>query len=124
MEISFAILPALIHLYIFALESLMWGRKRTNKVFALKPEEASSAKLKLFAFNQGFYNLFLALAVFLGLCLRTGEVTQQAGSTLILYGLISMIGAGVVLILSARNLWRAGLIQIIPALIGIVPYLK
>ena len=122
MEISLALLPAFIHVYIFALESLMWGKKRTNKVFRMTEAEAQTTKLM--AFNQGFYNLFLAIAIFFGLHLRTAEMTQSAGTVLVIYGLASIIAAGAVLILSSRQLWRAALIQIIPAAIAIVPYLK
>lgn len=122
MELSIALLPALIHIYIFVLESLMWGKARTNKVFGVKDAEAQI--IKPFAFNQGFYNLFLAIAVFLGLHLRTGELTAAAGSVLIIYGLASMIAAGLILVLSTPRLWRAALIQILPAAVGIIQYLR
>lgn len=122
MELSIALLPALIHVYIFVLESLMWGKARTNKVFGVKDAEAQI--IKPFAFNQGFYNLFLAIAVFLGLHLRTGELTAAAGSVLIIYGLASMIAAGLILVLSTPRLWRAALIQILPAAVGIIQYLR
>ncbi|MNL06567.1 hypothetical protein D3C87_1272070 [compost metagenome] len=122
MELSIALLPALIHVYIFVLESLMWGKARTNKVFGVKDAEAQI--IKPFAFNQGFYNLFLALAVLFGLHLRTGETTAAAGSVLIIYGLASMIAAGAVLVLSTPRLWRAALIQILPGIAGIIPYLR
>lgn len=122
MEISLALLPAFIHVYIFALESLLWGKKRTNKVFRMTEVEAQTTRLM--AFNQGFYNLFLAIAIFIGLHLRTGEVTHSMGTTLVIYGLVSIIAAGAVLILSSRQLWRAALIQIVPAAIALIPYLR
>jgi putative membrane protein len=113
------LLPALIHVYIFVLESFLWGTKRTNKVFNLRPEEAASTRLM--AFNQGFYNLFLALAIILGLGLRTEEATATIGTTLVIYGLVSIIGAGLVLVISERKLWKGALIQIIPALVAVIP---
>ena len=121
MEISLALVPALIHVYIFLLESLLWGRKRTNKTFGVT--EAQAAVTKPMAFNQGFYNLFLAVAIFLGLHLRTGEATHAAGTTLVLYGLVSILAAGLVLLLSSRRLWRAALVQIVPAAIALGPFL-
>lgn len=121
MEISFALVPALIHVYIFVLESLLWGRKRTNKTFGIS--EADAKVTKGMAFNQGFYNLFLAVAILVGLHLRTGEVTRAAGTTLVLYGLVSILAAGLVLLLSAPKLWRAAMVQIAPAAIAIVPFL-
>ncbi|HYW84889.1 MAG TPA: DUF1304 domain-containing protein, partial [Spirochaetia bacterium] len=58
------LLPALIHIYIFVLESLLWGRTRTNKVFAISEEDARVTKPM--AFNQGVYNLMLAAAIIVG----------------------------------------------------------
>jgi len=114
------LLPALIHVYIFVLESILWGRKRTNKLFGIRTEE-DAAVTKSLAFNQGFYNLFLAIAIFLGVHLRTGEMTYGTGTTLVVYGLASMIAAGCVLVISQRRLWRAALIQIVPALMALIP---
>lgn len=121
MEISLAMLPALIHVYIFVLESLRWGKASTNRVFGVKAEDVETCRP--WAFNQGFYNLFLALSVFIGLALRTGDVTRALGTGFVLSGLLSMIGAGLVLILSNRKLWRAALIQALPALISIYSFL-
>lgn len=121
MELSFALLPALIHVYIFVLESLLWGRPRTNKVFGVSAADAQTTRLM--AFNQGFYNLFLAIAIFLGLHLRTGEMTRTAGTTLVVYALVSIIAAGGVLVFSNRRLWRGALIQAGPALIALGPFL-
>lgn len=122
MEISFALLPALIHVYIFALESLFWGHPKTNRVFGVKP--ADVAVTKPLAFNQGFYNLFLAVAIFLGLHLRTAEMTRSAGTVLVVYALVSIVVAGMVLLLSSRKLWRGALIQIVPAALALIPYVR
>ena len=53
----FAGLAALLHVYIFTMESLTWTSPRTRATFGTTPEEAETTKL--LAFNQGFYNLFL-----------------------------------------------------------------
>lgn len=121
MEISFALVPALIHVFIFVLESLLWGQKRTNKTFGVT--EADASTLRLMAFSQGFYNLFLAVAILLGSYLRTGADTHAAGTALILYGLVSILGAGLVLLYSSPKIWRAALIQIVPAAIALIPFL-
>ena len=55
----FAGLAGLLHVYIFTMESLTWTSKRTRAAFGTTPEEAETTKL--LAFNQGFYNLFLAI---------------------------------------------------------------
>ena len=55
----FAALAALVHVYIWVLESLLWTAARTRAVFGTSEEEAETTKL--LALNQGFYNLFLAV---------------------------------------------------------------
>lgn len=52
---------ALIHLYIFVFEAFLW-EKRGSKVFKSFPVELFS-KTKALAFNQGVYNLFLAVGL-------------------------------------------------------------
>ena len=111
------LLPALIHVYIFVLESLLWGRARTNKVFAISEEDARAAKLM--AFNQGVYNLMLAAAIVAGLLLSLSAGTAIVGRVLAAYGLGSILVAGVVLMASAPKLWRSALIQIVPATAGL-----
>ncbi len=51
----FAALAALLHVYIFTMESLTWTSARTRAAFGTTAEEAETTKL--LAFNQGFYNL-------------------------------------------------------------------
>ena len=110
-------LAAFIHFYIFVVESLLWGKPRTNKVFRITPEQAEQNRQ--FAFNQGFYNLFLAIAAAAGsiLC-ATGTIT--IGFTLMAYATLSMLAAALVLICSQRNLIRAALIQGLPPLLALI----
>lgn len=115
MSIFFAALAGVIHLYIFCLESLLWGRPKTNRVFGMSPEGAEHNRL--FAFNQGFYNLFLAAAAIGGLFVG---VDDPVGKTLVAYALASMLLAALVLIFSNRKLLRAALIQGAPPLAGLV----
>ena len=116
------LLPAVIHVYIFVLESLFWDRSYTRRVFGISSDEAKVTKL--FAWNQGFYNLLLAMAIITGWLLRHGVLVMNdgvlAGNVLILYGLVSISIAGIVLFLSARRLWRSALVQIVPAFIGLI----
>jgi len=109
-----ASLVAIIHVYIFYLESVAWGRPQTNKNFRVSAEEAKACGV--FAFNQGFYNLFLSIAIAAGLlCLRLGYAGE--GRALIDYAVASVLGAGTVLLTSAPHLKRAAAAQIAPALI-------
>ena len=48
-------LAALLHVYIFVMESLTWTSARTRAVFGTTAEEAQTTKM--LALNQGFYNL-------------------------------------------------------------------
>jgi putative membrane protein len=114
---------ALIHLYIFVLESLLWGTPRANGVFGVTKEQAASQGG--FAFNQGFYNLFLAVGASAGAVLvALGQLDAGTGMSLVSLG--SMLGAAIVLVASYRRLWRAALIQGGPplmALLGLIPSL-
>src|ERR1700731_1728904 len=62
--LAFAGLAALLHVYIFTMESLTWTSKRTRAAFGTTAEEDETTKL--LAFNQGFYNLFLAVVTGVG----------------------------------------------------------
>lgn len=121
MKMILPLIPALIHIYIFVLESILWDKKRTNKIFGIRPEDV--AVTKPLAFNQGFYNLFLAIAILLGVHLYSAEMTRSTGAVLIIYGLFSVFAAGAVLLISKPKLWRGALLQMLPALIAIIPFL-
>ena len=70
------------------------------------------------AFNQGFYNLFLALGAGVGLALLS--VNSTIAFTLILFSALCMVGAGVVLFFSIRTSRRAAMIQAGPPLLGVL----
>ena len=77
-------------------------------------EETGSTKE--LAFNQGFYNLFLALSVAAGLFFW-GFGNHTVGSTLIFVGAGSMVAASVVLFVFSADKRPAALKQgVIPAL--------
>ena len=79
----FAALAAALHVYIFVMESLLWTAPRTRAVFGTTPEQAEITKP--LAFNQGFYNLFLAVLVALGIgFVAAGSTT--VGATLVFAG--------------------------------------
>lgn len=113
----FAALAALLHVYIFVMESLTWTSPRTRATFGTTPEEAETTRL--LAFNQGFYNLFLAIVTGIGIAAvatRHGLV----GVTLIFVGVGSMVAAAVVLLLSAPDKARAAISQGTFPLIAVV----
>lgn len=113
-------IASLIHAYIFVMESLLWGNPRTNKIFGMSAEMASNNRA--FAFNQGFYNLFLAIAAATGIGLDFTRLDATANA-LKVYSCLSMSGASVVLIFSQPRLVRPALIQGLPPLIGLMALL-
>jgi putative membrane protein len=113
----FAGLAALLHVYIFVMESLTWTSARTRAAFGTTEEEAETTKL--LAFNQGFYNLFLAIVTVVGIVIgRFGS--YDAAYALIFAGTGSMLAAAVVLFASARDKARAAVMQGTFPLIAIV----
>jgi len=113
----FAALAALLNVYIFTMESLTWTSARTRARFGTSAEEAEATKL--LAFNQGFYNLFLAIVTGLGIPpVVMGD--KAVGVALVLAGVGSMAAAALVLLLSAPEKARAALIQGVFPVIAIV----
>lgn len=107
-------IAALIHVYIFYLESITWTSERARATFGTSVEETQSTKE--LAFNQGFYNLFLAISVAAGL-LFWGFDNHTVGSTLIFVGAGSMVAASAVLFIFSADKRPAALKQgVIPAL--------
>ena len=104
----FAALAALLHVYIFVMESLTWTSPRTRATFGTTPEEAETTKL--LAFNPGFYNLFLAIVTAVGIvAIFLGHT--DVGAALIFAGVGSMLAAAVVLLASSPDKARAAITQ-------------
>jgi putative membrane protein len=113
----FAGLAALLHVYIWVMESLTWTSARTRATFSISEEEAVATKE--LAFNQGFYNLFLAIVTFTGIVIG-GTGRYGIGLALIFAGTGSMLAAAVVLLLSSPDKARAAITQGTLPLIAIV----
>jgi putative membrane protein len=105
-----ALVAALIHLYIFFLESVLWTKPSTMKTFGIRdPKDAET--LRPMAFNQGFYNVFLALGTGVGLVLLGTGFSREGGIAIAMFALGSMVLAAVVLVASNPKMLRAALIQ-------------
>ena len=112
-----AALAAALHVYIFVLESLLWTTPRARSTFGTTEDEARATKE--LAFNQGFYNLFLAIVTIVGvLALATGA--SAVGAALVFAGTGSMVAAALVLLLSSPAKRRAALTQMAPGLLAIL----
>ncbi len=113
-------LAALLHVYIFVLESVRWSHPNVWRIFGLTSQEAADTT-KPMAYNQGFYNLFLAIGAGLGVVLwAVNGVGDVAGRTLLLFSLGSMLAAALVLLTSGRKYLRPAAVQGTLPLIGFV----
>ena len=106
--VIFAGLAALLHVYIWILESFRWTAPRTRAAFGTSAEEAETTKLM--AFNQGFYNLFLAVVTFVGVAFTISGGTR-VGAALLFAGVGSMLAAAAVLLASAPDKARSAVTQ-------------
>ena len=113
----FIVVAALIHVYIFVLESLRWRHPATWRIFGIPGQEQADI-LSPMAFNQGFYNLFLAIGAALGVILL--PLSEPAGLALIFLAAASMLAAALVLIISDRSKARPAVIQGAAPLLGLL----
>lgn len=105
---------ALVHVFIFYLESVVWTGAKARSTFGLTEEEAVATRS--LAFNQGFYNLFLAITTAVGIVFVAAGQTA-IGAALVIAGAGSMAAAALVLFVSAPDKRPAALKQ------GLVPLL-
>jgi len=113
-----AVLAGAVHVWFFAMESIWFLRPGVWRRFGLA-SDAEARVVRSWAYNQGFYNLFLAAGVAIGLGLvAAGDAT--AGRALVLFACGSMIAAGIVLVLHRRELLGAALIQLVPPFLAVV----
>lgn len=108
-----AAVAGLLHVFIFYLESIAWTGERARATFGIGTLGEATVQKEL-AFNQGFYNLFLAIAVFVGIVLYAIGF-DAVGATLVFTGTASMVAAALVLALSSPDKIAAALKQ------GVVP---
>ena len=112
-------LAAIIHVFIFYMESIAWTAPGTWRRFGIASQEDADT-IQPMAYNQGFYNAFLAVGAFAGIILASSPVLQQAGIALELFAALSMVLAATVLIISSPKLARAAVLQGALPLIGII----
>lgn len=105
----FALIAAAIHVLFFVMESIVFSRPEVWRRFGLK-SQADADVMRPMALNQGFYNLFLALGVFVGVALTyTGAVAS--GVAAVVFGRACMVLAALVLVASNRRFFSASLVQ-------------
>jgi putative membrane protein len=109
-----ASLAALIHVLFFTMESLLYSRPAVHGRFGTRPQDVEATRP--WAFNQGFYNLFLAVGTLVGVVLAAGDEVST-GLALVLFGCGSMVAASLVLVVPQPQMARAAAVQgVLPAL--------
>ena len=115
-----AAVAGLLHVLFFTLESLRWQEPSTWRTFGLTSQEDADTTASL-AYNQGFYNLFLAIGTFVGISLvALSDAHDTIGWTLIVFAGASMLAAALVLISTGLSYARAAAIQGVPAALAVV----
>jgi putative membrane protein len=112
-----ASVAALVHVFIFWLESFAWTSPRARATFGTS--EADAQATREMAYNQGFYNLFLAILVAVGVIFFATGATAP-GAALVFAGAGSMTAASLVLLLSSPEKASAALKQGVIPTLGVV----
>ena len=109
----FVVLAGVFHVVVFAMESVLFRKPSTYRRFLVKDTEVDAARP--WAFNQGFYNLFLAIGALGGLIWGGDK-----GHAIALFACACMAGAGIVLVASDRRMVRAAATQAVPPILALV----
>lgn len=117
-SLIFALLAALLHVYIFTMESITWTKPATWKRFSVT-SQADAETTKPLAYNQGFYNLFLAIGALIGI-IAVGMGAPQVGWTLVFSCCGSMLLAALVLAASGKKYLRPAVLQGTTPLLAVV----
>lgn len=112
-----AVVAGLLHVMFFVLESVVFRRPAGHRTFGVAPHDVEA--VRPWAFNQGFYNLFLAAGTLGGLVLIWSG-SKVEGRTLVLFACASMLAAAVVLLATNRKMVRGAAIQGLPPLIALL----
>ncbi len=110
----FAAVAAALHVVIFVMESVVWSKPAVWQRFGVASQSDADV-VKPMAFNQGFYNLFLAVGIVVGLIIGGGE-----GEAIVVFACLSIVGAAIVLATGGRKYFRAAFTQGITPLIALV----
>lgn len=110
----FVALAGVLHLGIFVMESVLFGRPQVWRRFLIS-SQADADTARPWALNQGFYNLFLALGALGGLVFG-----GDRGHAIALFACGCMALAGVVLVVTDRRMLRAAAMQAVPPILALV----
>ena len=102
-----AFFAAAFHVLAFSMESLRWTTPAVRRVFRQTPEQAQTTRV--LAYNQGFYNLFLAIGTAVGIAMTPSD--RHSGIALVVLGVGSMLAAALVLVSSDPSKARGAVVQ-------------
>ncbi len=105
-------IAAALHVFIWTMESLTWKQPATWKKFGLESQAEADTTASL-AYNQGFYNLFLAVAAAVGIVLVAAKdgSCETVGWTLVVSSCSMMVAASLVLFSTGREYARGAITQ-------------
>jgi putative membrane protein len=110
----FAAVAAALHAVIFVMESVVWSKPAVWRSFGVA-SQADADTVRPMAFNQGFYNLFLAIGIVVGLI-----IGGASGNAVVVFACLSIVGAAVVLATGGKKYFRPAFIQGVTPLIALV----
>ena len=97
-----AVVTGVMHLTVFVLEAFLLDRPRVHRgVFGMPGEDVPA--VRLWAFGVGFYNLFFAVGILLGVVLWATGTAETVGRTLVVYVSACLFLAGLVLLVADRR---------------------
>jgi putative membrane protein len=116
----FAAVAAILHVLFFVMESVLFTRPDVYRRFGIASQQEAET-VRPMAYNQGFYNLALALGIVVGLVMvhRTGDAVI-AGKAIVLFACACIVLAAAVLLSTGRRFLTAALIQGLPPLLAIL----
>ena len=110
----FAAVAAALHVVIFLMESVFWSKPAIWAKFGVASQNDADIT-KPMAFNQGFYNLFLAIGIVVGLIMG-----GSAGDAVVYFACASIVGAALVLATGGAKYLRPAFVQGITPLIALI----
>ena len=109
-------IAAALHVFIWTMESITWKQPATWKRFGLESQADADTTAPM-AYNQGYYNLFLAVIAIIGIVLVVVADRDDAGWALVIAACGSMAAAALVLLSTGAGYARAAATQgTVPAL--------
>jgi putative membrane protein len=111
-------LAGAIHVYIWLIESVLWTTRRTWRIFGIATAEEAEAA-RSWAFNQGYYNLFLAIGALGGAVAAFATGGGIWAIAIAVFSAACMVGAAIVLLTTSGSRLRPALVQGVLPLLGV-----